>query len=106
MTKIIEINDNNFDSSIKEYSNLLVDFHATWCGPCKMISPILDEISNDQSLKTKIAKVNIDEAPLFTQKMKVRSVPSIFYFKNGQPIDKFLVAPSKNNIINFIKNNE
>jgi len=106
MTKTLEINDSNFESSINQYDNLLIDFHAKWCGPCKMISPILDQISSEEHGKTKIAKVDIDEAPFFTQLMRVRNVPSIFYFKNGKAVSKFSTHPSKNNIINFIKNNE
>jgi thioredoxin 1 len=106
MKKIIEVNDQNFESIFENNNNILIDFYAPWCGPCKMISPILDELSNDESLKTKIAKINIDESPFLSNLAKIRSVPSIFYYKNGEIVSKLTLPPTKNNLINFIKDNE
>jgi thioredoxin 1 len=105
MNKIIEINDSNYESVIKNNPNLLIDFYAPWCGPCKMISPILEEISSDDSIKTIIAKVNVDDSPIFSSKMKIRTLPSVYYFKNSNPIEKLQIL-TKGNILNFIKQHE
>ena len=71
-----------------------------------MLSPVLDEISNSEDLNTSIIRVDIDDSPLISSSMKIRTVPSIFYFKDGNPVEKFVESASKKNIIQFIKNNE
>jgi thioredoxin 1 len=103
---IIEINDGNYKSILTINKNVLVDFYATWCGPCKMINPILELVAADKTLKTIIAKVNVDSSPEFSTLMKIRAVPSIFFFKNGKSLGRFSEQPTQKNIINFIKNNE
>ena len=105
MTNIVEINDSNYESVIKDNTRLLIDFYATWCGPCKMILPIFEEIAKDESIKTIIGKVNIDDAPEFTAFMGIRAVPSVFYFKDGKSVEK-LSSLTKSNILDFIKKHE
>jgi len=103
---ILEINDNNYRTILDSNENVLVDFHATWCGPCKMISPILELIASEKSINTIIAKADVDKSPEFSSLMKIRAVPSIFFFKNGHPLSRLSDQPTQKNIIQFIKNNE
>jgi thioredoxin 1 len=105
-TNIIKINDDNYQAILSKNKNVLVDFYATWCGPCKMINPVLELVASDKTLKTVIAKVNVDESPEFSSLMKIRAVPSIFFFKNGKSLGRFSDQPTHKNIIQFIKNNE
>jgi thioredoxin 1 len=103
---IIEINDSNYKAILASNKNVLVDFYATWCGPCKMINPILELVAQDKTLKTIIGKVNVDNSPEFSTLMKIRAVPSIFFFKEGKSLGRFAEQPTQRNIIQFIKNNE
>jgi thioredoxin 1 len=105
-TNVIEINDSNYKTILTTNKNVLVDFYATWCGPCKMINPVLELVAADKTLKTIIAKVNIDKSPEFSDLMKIRAVPSIFFFKEGKSLCRFSEQPTQKNIIQFIKNNE
>ena len=103
---ISELNDSNYKVFLSENSSVLVDFYATWCGPCKMINPMLESIAAEQSSKTIIAKVDVEKSPEFSYLMRVKSVPSLFLFKNGEPVEKFSEQLSQKNIIQFIKDNE
>jgi thioredoxin 1 len=105
-TNIVEINDSNFKDILTSNKNVLVDFYATWCGPCKMINPILELVAQDKTLKTIIGKVNVDNSPEFSDLMRIRAVPSIFFFKEGKSLGRFSEQPTQKNIIQFIKNNE
>jgi len=82
------LNDENFASEVLE-SNLpvLVDFYATWCGPCKALTPIVEKLSNDYAGKLKVGKLNIDEAPNAPSQFAVRAVPTIVFFKGGQAVE-------------------
>jgi len=104
--KIIDLNDKNQQEILSKNKNLLVVFSASWCGPCKMLNPLLEEILNTNDLNTSIAKVDVDASPDISSIMKIRGVPSIFFFKNGELLEKFSESASRNNIIKFIKNNE
>ena len=77
------VTDDSFNEVVSTNDLVLIDFWAEWCGPCKMISPILDEISNDTGLL--IGKLNIDENPLKMQEYSVQSIPTMVLFKSGQP---------------------
>ena len=80
----INLTTENFDKEVLQAEMpVLVDFYAEWCGPCKMLSPIIDEIAKDYDGKAKICKVNVDEAPELAQKFRVMSVPTVMVFKNG-----------------------
>ena len=82
------IKDSNFDEEIKNSSlPILVDFWAEWCGPCKQISPILEEIGKEKKDKIKILKLNVDENPQTPQKLGVRGIPTLMLFKNGNLVD-------------------
>ena len=80
--------DENFEKDISEPNFLvLVDFWAEWCGPCKQVGPILEEIANEYESKIKILKINIDENPQTPQKYNVRGIPTLMLFKNGNLVD-------------------
>ena len=95
MGKTLELNDSNFDEAINGDKPVLVDFWAEWCGPCKMIGPVVEELAGDYEGKAVIAKLNVDENPQVTARFGVRSIPTLLVFKNGQVVDKQVGAVPK-----------
>ncbi|HRS53824.1 MAG TPA: thioredoxin [Bacteroidales bacterium] len=92
----IEINDNNFNEIInKSFEKpLVIDLWAEWCGPCRMIAPIINELANEYEGKAIIGKVNVDNNPTITTKFAIRNIPTILFIKNGEVVDKQVgVAP-------------
>lgn len=86
-----------FESEVIESElPVLVDFYASWCGPCKMIAPVVEELSNELQGKAKIVKVDIDESDDIASKYNVRSVPTLMFFKGGEVVDKIVGAVPKN----------
>jgi len=87
--KVLELNVNDFDQEVMSSDRLVVvDFWAQWCGPCKILSPIMDNLSETFEGKVKIAKVNVDEQPELTTKFKIMSLPTILFFKDREIIEK------------------
>ena len=82
---------------------VLVDFWATWCGPCKMIAPIVKEIADEYDGKILVGKVNVDEEPDLTMQYKVSSIPTLMVFKNGQLVDKAIGYREKDEILKMLK---
>ncbi|MCX8491874.1 MAG: thioredoxin [Cyclobacteriaceae bacterium] len=95
MGKTLELTDATFDETLKSDKPILVDFWAEWCGPCKMIGPVVEELANDYEGKAVIAKLNVDENPQVTARFGVRSIPTLLVFKNGQIVDKQVGAVPK-----------
>ena len=94
MGKYIELNNANFEDTIKEGVSL-VDFWAPWCGPCRMLAPVIDELAEDFDGKAKICKVNSDEEQDLAVKFGVRSIPTIVFVKDGEVVDQMVGAASK-----------
>jgi len=103
---IIYVTDDRFDDEvIKADGPVLVDFWAEWCGPCKMIAPILDEISGDYKDKITIAKLNIDDNPATPPKYGIRGIPTLMLFKDGNVEATKVGAVSKSQLTAFIDSN-
>lgn len=81
---IVNVTDQSFNAEIEGQGTVLVDFWAPWCGPCKMIAPILDELASEMGDSVKIAKLNVDENPETASRFGVMSIPTLIFFKDGQ----------------------
>jgi len=96
----IEVNDLNFDEVvIKSDKPVIVDFWAEWCGPCRMISPIIEEISKEYSEKAVVAKCDVDSSPQVAAKFSIRNIPTVLFFKDGKIADKQVGAVPKSNFV-------
>ena len=103
---MISTSDANFDAEdLQSNIPVLVDFWAEWCGPCKMIAPILDETAAEYDGKVKIAKLNIDENPATPPKFGVRGIPTLMLFKNGEVSASHVGALSKSQLTKFLDEN-
>ena len=100
----LEITESNFESEvIGSPIPVLVDFWAIWCGPCKMISPIVDLIATEMAGTAKVGKVNVDNSAALANRFNVRSIPTLLFFKNGELVDTIVGATSKDNIVGRLK---
>lgn len=93
---IMEATDQNFEAEIlKSQTPVLVDFWAVWCGPCQMVAPIVEELANEYDGKIKVLKLNTDENPDIAGKYGIMSIPTLLFFKGGQPVEKVIGAVPK-----------
>jgi thioredoxin 1 len=103
MSEVLHINDADFETTVVQSDiPVLVDFWAPWCGPCKMIAPILDEIAPEFAGKAKIVKINVDDNQLVAGQFGIRSIPTLLLFKNGQLVATQVGALPKNQLAAFI----
>ena len=103
---IIHVTDNNFDETVlKAELPVLVDYWAEWCGPCKMIAPVLEEIASDYQGKVTVAKLNIDENPATPQHYGVRGIPTLILFKDGEVEATKVGLASKAQLTDFLNGN-
>jgi len=87
---IVHVSDQSFATDVESTGTVLVDFWAPWCAPCKMIAPILEEISGEIGDKLKIAKLNVDDNPSSAAKYGIMGIPTLMLFKDGQPVEKIV----------------
>ena len=97
---IVHGTDQTFNTEIEE-GLVLVDFWATWCGPCKMIAPVLEEIDAEMSDKAKIVKVDVDENQATASQFGIMSIPTLVFFKDGKPVDKAVGFQPKEALVNL-----
>jgi len=94
--KIINLTKDNFDDVVlKSDKPVVVDFWAQWCGPCRAVGPIMDELASEYEGKVKIAKLNVDEEGELAEKFRIMSIPTIMVYKNGEMVEKVIGAKSK-----------
>jgi thioredoxin 1 len=103
-SSVIKLDESNFDREVTQDGKpVIVDFWAEWCGPCKMIAPMLDEIAREKADAVKVAKVNVDENQSLSLKYNIRAIPALLFFKNGQLRDQVTGVTSKKDLLNRIE---
>ncbi|MCS6990229.1 MAG: thioredoxin [Chloroherpetonaceae bacterium] len=104
MSKYITVSDATFESEVlRSDKPVLVDFWAPWCGPCRMIAPIVEALADDYDGKAKVAKVNVDDNPQVSMRYGIRSIPTLLIFKNGQVVDQIVGAVPRGVIENKLR---
>jgi thioredoxin len=88
----IELTETGFDEALAAHPRLVVDFWATWCGPCRAIAPVLEAIAREQADRVVIGKVNVDEQPGLAARFQIRSIPTLLFFRDGQAVDAVIGA--------------
>ena len=97
--KVVELTNENFDQEVVSHSGtVLVDFWAPWCGPCRMVGPVVEQIADEYDGRAKVAKLNTDEAGEIASRYGIRSIPTLLFFKNGEMVQQLVGAYPKGKI--------
>ena len=99
----LNLDGSNFFQTISKFPLLLVDFWAPWCGPCRMMSPLIDQIGKEYMGKLVVGKVNVDENPTISRQFVISSIPTLILFKKGQAVNKVIGSVSKNKIDEMVR---
>ena len=99
----LNLDGSNFFQTISKFPLLLVDFWAPWCGPCRMMSPLIDQIGKEYMGKLVVGKVNVDENPTISRQFGISSIPTLILFKKGQAVNKVIGSVSKNKIDEMVR---
>ena len=99
---IKEVTNTNLSEILAGEKLVIIDFWAVWCGPCRMLSPIVDEIAEEMADRVSVAKCNVDEADEVAMQFGIRSIPTLIFFKGGQPVDKLVGALPKAELVKMI----
>ena len=95
----------SFDGLLESEKLVIVDFWATWCGPCRMLSPLLDEVEEEMADKITVVKVNVDDADEIAMRFRIMSIPTLLFFKNGELVDRTVGAMPKSTLVEKIQAN-
>lgn len=96
---VVELNDSNFEQFVSAGEPVLVDFWAPWCGPCRMLGPIVEEIATENAGTFKVGKLNVDNAPIVSDKYGIKSIPTLMFFKSGEKKDQTVGVTPKAEIV-------
>ena len=103
MADVLNITDANFDQEVLQSTEpVLIDFWAVWCGPCRMIAPVVEELSREYAGKAKIAKLDVDSNPEVSAKYGIRSIPTLLIFKDGKVVEQIVGAVPKQKLVNAL----
>ena len=103
MSNTIELNKANFTETVGSNKPVLVDYWAEWCGPCKMVAPILEEVASDMSDKLIVGKVDVDQNQELAAQLNIMSIPTLVLFKDGEVVDQAIGALSKTQLLSFLE---
>ena len=104
--KIITLTNDNFEQEVlKSHKPVLVDFWAQWCGPCRAVAPVMDELSNEFNGRAKVGKINVDDQGELAAKFRIMSIPTVMLFKGGEAVEKVIGARSKDEFVKMLESN-
>jgi thioredoxin 1 len=102
-TKLVHINDSNFNETVVKHPLVLIDFWAAWCGPCRALAPTIEELANEYFGKILVGKLNVDDNPATAERFQVFSIPTVLIMKNGKEVDRIVGCVPKDHVETTLK---